>query len=260
MDPTTEYQMKFTAEEFNELSRLDLTTMQWPDWLCIRDFILHPGQSQRFYSSRWHRNWRFVRQVVVFSKEAEGTVRGHYGDTSAQLPPVLSAEGGHYGDSKGTVTPICEVEPVKADPDTLYTKILTPKGVSNISNDTLTFDFDQQLQDETRKSLLANGVSMRWGKATKRRLKELLEEHGQEDVKLVLTWWSSSSEERPRQLRGQDPWPDGQLKVRTIETIANNFERYLELATTTSVPATAEGSNQPTNPFMRVARNYNDSR
>ena len=250
--------MKFTDDEFEEITQLDLKRDRWPDWLCMRDLAWSPGRSGRYYQQRWNRGWRFVQQVLTFYNEfTEGTIRGQFGDTSTKEEPPQPEERGQSGDSLGTLELVKAAEPAEPEPDTVYTHITTPKGVDN--NTPLTLDFNQKLQDTTRKSLLANGVTIRWSRKSKAMLQELTARYSRDDVQLVLEWWSASDEERPRQLRGQDPWPDGQRKVRSFKTIHRNFEDYLDLATTTSVPV-AESQQQPTNPFMRVARNYHDGR
>jgi hypothetical protein len=47
--------------------------------------------------------------------------------------------------------------------------------------------------------------------------------------------------------------------VRAFKTIARNFEDYLDLATTTSVPTTNIQQPTSSNPIARVLRKYHDS-
>jgi len=229
---------------------------KWPDEVCLIDLEFNPGRSQNWYRRRWGRGASAVSSLVRDRSETG----------PRQVDPVeLSEEVGELpsdeGLSKIGPRPVRDsfqtalVEPVHRD--TVYTYTTTPKGVD--SNTDLSTSEVKALRDATRRKLRCNGVDMRWTKRNCERLQQLLELVPVADVALVLDWWSASDDERPRQLRGQEEWPGGRVQVRAFKTIARNFEDYLDLATTTSVPTT--NIHQPTssNPIARVLRKYHDS-
>ena len=228
---------------------------KWPDEVCLIDLEFNPGRSQNWYRKRWGRGAEAVRRVVRDRSETG----------PRQLAPVELIEeprelSSGEGLSKSCPRPVRDsfqtalVQPVHRD--TVYTLTTTPKGVD--SNTDLSPSEVKALRDATRRKLRCNGVDMRWTKRNCERLQQLLDLAPTADVALVLDWWSASDDERPRQLRGQESWPGGRLQVRAFQTIVRNFDDYLDLATTTSVPSDQQ---QPTssNPIARVLRKYHDS-
>jgi len=240
--------MNFTLQEFAELSALDLSKDEWPEWLCEKYLKTHPGKSKRHYGKKWNRGWRFVHRLVGQTGETTVKPPGHDRETSSQLETKERAERGH--DRETTVKPPGQNGEthgelvVLTDERTLYTNTTPPLGGDSNNTQLAILDVDG-LQEATRSALAANGVVMRWSKKQKNKLNELISLHGFNDVKLVLQWWSTSQDFRARQLRGLEPWPDGAFIVRKFQTIINKFEEYWEFATTKSVAPMNEPTNQP---------------
>ena len=95
--------MNFTLQEFAELSALDLSKDEWPEWLCEKYLKTHPGKSKRHYGSMWNRGWRFVYRIT--EKVNLVKVIGFPGGETMWVELVT----GHENEGTGTLAndPVC---------------------------------------------------------------------------------------------------------------------------------------------------------